>query len=126
MQGRSPVLGRKKNNKASVLITTVIVFAFFSTIGLALIALLYSHVTSIQLESDRLKAMYLAEAGIAQALYELRVGKDTDNIGIGNIKSRKLGEGKFWVEHDMQTSTLTSVGEVNNVRRILRIRYNSL
>lgn len=121
-----PSLKALKNEKAAILLTTIIVFAFFSTIGLSLIALLYSHITSIQLEIDRLKAGYLAEAGIAQSLYEIRVGIDQDSDGIGNIKPRRLNSGEFWVEHDIHASVIIATGEANGVRRTMQIRYSSL
>jgi hypothetical protein len=93
---------------------------------MALIAFLFSRTAYSQMQLDRLKALYLAEAGISKALWELKFDIDPDGDGQGNIPKMKLGDGKFWTRHDFQTSTLTSTGEVNKARRIVQIKYSAI
>lgn len=111
---------------AVVLISTVIILVFLAALGMSLIAFLYSRLSYAQMQLDRLKALYLAEAGISRAIWELRFERDPDADGPGNIPPTKLGDGSFWVRHNFQTSTITSTGEVNKIRRTVQIRYSAI
>lgn len=114
------------DKKAAVLITTIIILAFLAVLGMSLIAFLFSRTAYSQTQLDRLKALYLAEAGISKAIWELRFDIDPDGDGQGNIPKTKLGDGFFWARHNFQTSTLTSTGEVNKARRTVQIKYSAI
>ncbi len=90
---------------------------------MSLLGLLFSRMTLSLLNIDRLKAFYLAEAGIAKSINELKKDTDDDRNGVGNIKPSKLGDGVFFASHNFQTSTITAVGEVNHVKRTIQIKY---
>jgi len=109
-----------------ILITTIIILVFLAVLGMSLVAFLYSRTQSTQMQLDRLKALYLAESGIAQAIWELRFDVDLDNNGGGNIARTKLGDGYFWAKHDFQAATLTATAEVNQARRTVQIKYSAL
>ena len=110
-------------SKGLSLITTVILLAFLGSLGSALLAAVYARLSSVSLELDRLQAEYLAEAGLAQALYEIKTGLDTFGGGRGNIPVTAMGTGAFRVEQDPTSFTLTSIGVVRDVRRVIIIKY---
>ncbi len=122
MKARSRLIGRN----GAVLITTIIILAFLVALGMSLIAFLFSRTAYSQMQLDRLKSLYLAEAGISKALWELRFDIDPDGDGQGNIPKKKLGDGFFWARHNFQTSTLTGTGEVNKARRVVQIKYSAI
>lgn len=114
------------SNKGFVLITAIIILVFLSVMGMSLITYLYSRSSRSTLELDRLKAFYLAEAGISKSVYELRWDTDLDNNGVGNVLSTKLGGGTYRAIHNPQASTITGIGEYNKVKRIVQIKYSAL
>ena len=111
------------NKQGTILLTVIIVLIFLAVLGMSLLGLVFSRVTLTMLAIDRLKAFYLAEAGIAKSIYELRTDIDSDGNGLGNISPTKLGEGMFSARHDFQTFTITATGEVNKVKRTIQIKY---
>lgn len=116
----------KKNCRGAILITTIIILVFLSVLGMSLIAFSLSRTSYSRLQLDRLKALYLAEAGIAKAIWELRYDIDPDGNGQGNITTTNLGNGYFWAWHDFQNSTITSTGTVNNIKRTVQIKYSAI
>lgn len=76
-----------------------------------------------QLEVDRIKAFSLAEAGLSQAIFELKFQRDTADDGIGIVRKHVLGDGYFYVHHVPPTQELVSTGVVNGVRRTVQIKY---
>lgn len=104
----------------------IIILMFLAVLGMSMIAFSLSRTSHAQMQLDRLKALYLAEAGIFKAIWELRLNIDPDNDGQGNIPKTKLGDGYYRVRHNFQTSTLTSRGEVNKVRRLVQLRYSAI
>jgi type II secretory pathway component PulK len=122
MKARNPLTGRR----GAALITTIIILTFLAVLGMSLVAFLFSRTAYSQMQLDRLKALYLAEAGISKALWELRFDIDPDGDGQGNIPKTKLGDGLFWTRHNFQTSTITGTGEVNKARRVVQIKYSAI
>lgn len=120
MWGRSPASGKK----GTILLTVIVVLVFLTTLGMALLGMLFSRATLSMLAIDRLKAFYLAEAGIAKAIHELKTDIDYDGNGVGNILPTQLGGGSFSAGHNFQTSTIMAVGEVNKIKRTLQIKYS--
>jgi len=127
MKGKNPLNGRicGKNN-GSVLISVIIVVSFISILGMSLIALLFSRMTYSALQLERLKANYLAEAGISRSIWELKFDLDADGDGVGNVSRTRLGDGYFWARHDFQNSLITATGEVNGFKRTFQIKYSSI
>lgn len=122
MRVKSRLIGRQ----GAILITTVIILGFLAVLGMSLVALLYSRTAYSQMQLNRLKALYLAEAGISKAIWEMRFELDPDGDGPGNIAPTKLSDGLFWTRHNFQTSTITSTGEVEKVRRTVQIKYSAI
>lgn len=123
MRIKNPANGK---SRGSILFTVILVLVFLAVLGLNLITFLYSRMMVSMLELDRLKALYLAEAGIAKSIGELKVDIDYDGDGLGNIIKTKLGDGTFSARHNFQTSTITGTGEVNKVKRVIQIKYSTL
>ena len=117
---------KRKNEEGAVLITVIIILLFLAVLGMSLTAFLFSRSVTNTMELDRLKALYLAEAGFSKAIYELRWDIDPEANGVGNISPTKLGDGTYEVRHNFQTSTLTSLGKVNKIRRVVQIRYSTI
>jgi Tfp pilus assembly protein PilX len=111
-------------SKGAILMTVIVVLIFLSVMGMSLLGMLFARSTVSMLEIDRLKSFYLAEAGIAKSVYELRHNIDYSGDGIGNVSRTKLGEGEFWAAHNFITSTITATGEVNKVKRTIQIKYS--
>ncbi len=122
MKARSRLIGKE----GAVLITTIIILEFLAVLGMSLLAFLFSRTAYSQTQLDRLKALYLAEAGISKSFWELRFNVNPDGNGRGNIPKTKLGDGLFWARHNFQTSVITATGEVNKARRTVQITYSSI
>jgi len=116
--------GNMMDKKGTVLITTILVISLLSVLGMSLITLLLSRMTYAQMQADRLKAFYLAEAGISRSIWELRSDIDIDGDGPGNIPESPLGGGTFRARHDFRNSTITGTGTVNKVARTVQIKYS--
>jgi len=113
------------NGKAFALISVLMLLAFLSLVGATLVNFTFNLLTSTSAEIDSVKAIYLAEAGIARGIKELKEGGDIDQDGLGNISQKKLGDGYFTVKHNPEIFTLTSTGVVNSVKRSVQINYSS-
>ena len=120
------VINLRYKNRGSILLTVIIILVFLSALGMNLIAYLISRTTKTTLELDRLKALYLAEAGIAKSINELKLGCDFDDNGIGNVLETQLGGGTCKAIHNFQVSNITGIGEYNDVKRIVQIKYSIL
>ena len=114
----------RANGKGGVaLITMVILLLFLGSLGAALISMVYARLMAVTLEVDRLQAQYLAEAGLAQGLYEIKTGLDVFGGGRGTIPITVLGPGFYKVDHDPKGKALVAVGGVRDVRRGIVIKY---
>ena len=115
------ILQNGKHGAALFLILMII--SSLSVFGGILMLLGFNRILSAQLETDRVKAVFLAEAGIAQAIYEIKSKNDADKDGLGTIKQKMIGDGYFTVIHNVKTSEIRSTGVVNGVRRTIQIKY---
>lgn len=122
MRVRSPANG---NRRGAILFGVLVVVLTVSLIGASLVALLSSLALTNQYELNRAKALYLAEAGISQAVYRL---KSQAVIVAGEeyfIPSTKLGDGTFEVKIDFAQSLMSSTGRVGGINRTIQLKYNS-
>ena len=106
------------------LITTVILLLMLGALGAALMNMMQARLLSVTLEVDRLQASYLAEAGLARALYEIT--KDLDefgNDGVGIIPPTLFGPGYFRVDKDPKNRLLIGIGVVRDVQRVIVNKY---
>ncbi len=104
----------------------LIILLTIGLIGATLAVSLLAVDVSSRTIADDAKALYLAEAGIAQAVKTMRTqakeGADVKQT-IGPIS---LGEGTYRVEINYAYSIITSVGNVGNVEKRVQLHYKPL
>ena len=118
---------RRPREKGVALITVIVVMLTMALIGAALAELSSSVSYSVDTILDETKARYLAEAGIAYALHELRNGADLSNTVdkvTGDPVYFPLGEGGYTVVYNASESLITCAGIVNGVKKTLQLQYN--
>ena len=138
MRGRNPASGNRGAPREAAgvrrraidpprgvaLITTVIILLMLGSLGAALVGLLQARLLSVTLEVDRLQAAYLAEAGLARALYEMTRDRDAfGNDGVGVIPPTAFGPGYFRVDKEPKSRSLIGVGVVRDVQRVIVNKY---
>ena len=116
-----------RNDKGVALITVIIVMLTMALIGAALAELSSAVSDSVDNMLDETKARYLAEAGIAHALRELRHGADLSDA-IDKITGEPiyfpLGEGGYSVVFDPEGSMITCTGIVHETKKTMQFQYN--
>ena len=113
------------NDRGAVLLLALLILMFLAIFGAALVVMVLSEMDTFILDLDRLKAFYLAEAGIAKALYEIKNDNDVNNDGLGTIPETSLGDGTYKVEHDIDQKVFISTGEVNDNKRVIFVKYEN-
>ena len=118
-----PARIRQNGKRGAALFLVLMIISTLSVFGGILMVLSNNRVLMCQLEADRVKAIFLAEAGLADAVHELKTNSDPDRNGLGTLAEKKLGDGVYSVTHDPKTNEIRSSGTVNGVTRTLQIRY---
>lgn len=113
------------DRKGAILLIALIGLVSLSLFGAALVSMVFWRSEMMQLEHDRLRAFYLAEAGISKALYELKTDDDPDADGVGNVASTAFGEGAFEAVYHPVERTITAQGTVNQTTRTVQIVFSS-
>lgn len=113
-------------HKGVTLITVVIILLTISLIGASLVAFFSSVNISVRNIADQAKALYLAEAGIAHAIHNLRTQLGAGGIMGEAIGPVRLGEGTYQVSVEFSQSLITSIGKVHGVRRTIQFKYKAL
>jgi hypothetical protein len=138
MQGKNPANGkitrlilmlfachRKTIPQGSILIIVILIMSTLSVFGGLLLGMVYDRFLNYELEADRAKALYIAEAGVSYSIWELKMNKDIEGNGFGNIQKYDFGGGYFTVNHNPETREIVSMGVFNDVRRTVSIIYES-
>ena len=115
------------NNRGVALITVVIVMLTMALIGASLAELSSAVNYSIDNILEETKARYLAEAGIAHALHELRNNADLSEAidkSTGEPVYFPLGDGGYTVVFDPSESLITCTGIVSGTKKTLQLQYN--
>jgi len=94
--------------------------------GAVLVSVVYERSLSVVLSMERTEALYLAEAGLAKAIHEVKSLGDPDGDGIGTIPNTPFGHGFYFATHDPANLAITAIGEVNGVQRKVRIQYSGV
>ena len=113
-------------SEGTILISCIIILSLFAVYGFVLTSVVYERSLKVNLEVDRLKAYYLAEAAILKSVAEIKSLDDTDRDGLGNVPRTKLGDGEYYASHDPAVLTIVGTGEVNQIKRIVKIQYEGL
>lgn len=117
--GNSPETG-------SILIACLIILSTLTIYGAVLVSVVYERSINVSVDADRLQALYLAEAAIADAIHEVKLMRDPGLDGLGTIEKKKLGRGEYFSIHDPATLSIVGVGEVNDIQRRVRIFYEGV
>ncbi|MDP2905713.1 MAG: hypothetical protein Q8O22_05370 [Candidatus Omnitrophota bacterium] len=123
---------RKYQNGAILLIVLIVVLTI-SLLGMTLVALYYNVLTTSQIELYRAQALYLAEAGIAQAISNLRKEAESPpvaaiimNESLKQIVARtNLGGGYYEVFGNILDQVLVSTGSSHGVNRTIQLKYSA-
>ncbi len=115
---------RMVDKRGAILLIVLIVILTISLLGASMTALFFNVLTAGQVELDRTRSLYLAEAGIAQAVNMLKMqaaggAKTIEQI----IPPTALGGGTFEVYNDFSQSTIVSIGTSNRIRRTIQLKY---
>ncbi|MDD2703079.1 MAG: hypothetical protein PHC33_03630 [Candidatus Omnitrophica bacterium] len=122
--------------RGAVLLIVLVVLLTISLLGVTMMALFYNVLTSSRTELDRVRALYLAEAGIAQTVSAMRGQAGSSPAASGEepadsaddaerlIPRTSLGGGYFEVYNDPSQSVIVSTGSSNNVKRTLQVKYD--
>lgn len=120
MKGKPPQPGR---SRGAILVAAIIVLLTISLIGATLASFFLSISTTAEIELSRAQALYLAEAGIAQTIQQLRSAGLTGGAVPQELPPTPLGDGIYEVVHDPVTGLITSTGMVREVRRTVQVKY---
>jgi len=119
------MLNKRSDQSGIALITVIIVMLTMALIGASLAELSSAVNFSVDTILDETKARYLAEAGIAHALHQLRSGGSLDDKDAeGNPAQYPLGEGFYTVTFEPSESLITCTGVVNEIKKTLQLQYN--
>ena len=132
------LIDTEHGERGAILLIVLIIVLTISLLGATLMALFFNVLSLSQIELDRTRALYLAEAGIARAVGLLKSqagGPAPSEAKPGSnpaqqppdriVPPTKLGEGHFEVYNDFSQSTIISVGTSNGVKRTIQVRYNA-
>ncbi len=115
------------NQKGVALITVIVVMFTMALLGASLAELSSVVNFSVDTMLDETKARYLAEAGIAHMLHQLRAGgdlSDTVDKVTGEPTLFALGEGSYTIIFDADESLITCTGIVHETKKTLQLQYN--
>ncbi len=119
---------KARGERGVALITVIIIMLTMALIGASLAELSSAVSDSIGTILDQTKARYLAEAGIAHALHELRLGADLAVESVDPVSGEPiyypLGEGGYSVVYDAEGSMITCTGIVHETKKTLQLQYN--
>jgi hypothetical protein len=125
MRVKSPASG-KGHSHGSILIVCLILISTLTVFGGVLISAVYERSIKVSLEIDRLQSLYLAEAALSKAIQEVKSAVDVDGDGLGTIPVTILGRGTYSAVNDPATLAITGIGNVNGLKRSIRMKYEGL
>lgn len=127
---RSP-RAEARTRRGSALVASLVFVTIIAGLGAALVQVHVSTTRQQQAGIDRIRALYVAEAGLAEAFVAVAQGK-SGNVGSAAQPAR-FGDGVYWVEAEQQASgrvRLDAVGLRGSGRialsQVLARRVNSV
>ena len=109
--------------KGVVLLSVVILLLTIALIGGSLVAFFSSVNITVRSIADEARALYLAEAGIAQAVYLLRTHAGAGGQLKTTIGPLSLAEGSYTVKLDFGQALITSTGVVRGIKKTVQVHY---
>jgi len=117
-----PLRGPRNDGRGIVLLGALIILLTISLIGATLASFFFSVNTVAEVELSRAQALYLAEAGIANAVQQLHQGGLSGDVE-QHLGPTSLGEGEYEVTHDPAAGLITATGKVRGVKRTIQVKY---
>lgn len=121
MRVRSPRTG--ESPRGVILLGALIILLTISLIGATLASFFLSVTTVADIDLARAQALYLAEAGVAQEIFQLRLAGQMGGQAPSELAATPLGEGQYRVRNDVVTGLITSTGTVRGFRRTIQVKY---
>ncbi len=115
----------RNDNRGIILLNVVITLLMIAFIGASLVAFLSLVTFSADVIIDEIKAFYLADAGISQAISVLRNQSVAAKELSDKIGPITLGEGTYEIELDRDRSLIISTGRIGSVKKVLQLQYNT-
>ncbi len=109
--------------RGAILLGALIMLFTISLLGATLAALFTSASLVAEVELSRTQALYLAEAGVAQAIHQVRAAGLSGKTALKEIPLTALGDGAYEAFHDSSSGLITSTGTANGVRRTIQVKY---
>ena len=103
--------------------SVLLILLTISLIGATLASLFFSVTTVAEVELARAQALYLAEAGVAQAIHQLRQEGLLGGEAMQQLPPTPLGEGEYEVTNDLTAGLITATGRVRGIRRAVQVKY---
>ena len=114
------IMRRMRRDRGSILILTLIGMFVITMLGGAVALLLASRMEESNLEIDRTKALYLAEAAVYQSIWELKnYGTSPDYDG--NVSETTMGEGTFSATFYEDKNLIVARGTVHDITRTIEV-----
>ncbi len=118
-------LARKaKGAPGAILLGALIMLFTISLLGATLAALFTSVSLVAEIELSRTQSLYLAEAGVARAIYEVRLAGLSGKDALQEIPATALGTGEYEATHDPSSGLITATGNANGIRRTIQVKYH--
>ena len=122
MRDKTPPSGSwTSGSEGVILLGGLIMLLTVSLIGATLASFFLSVTTLAEVELTRAQALYVAEAGVAQALHQIRQAGALGGEAEPKIPTTPLGPGSYEVVHEI--GLITSTGTVRGVRRTIQVKY---
>ncbi|MFC1699900.1 hypothetical protein ACFL1I_08120 [Candidatus Omnitrophota bacterium] len=103
----------------------MIILLTIAIIGATLVACFFSVNLSARTVYEQAQALYLAEAGLAHAVYLLRNQAGQSGLLDDTIGPVSLGEGTYQVKVNLLQSFITSQGDVRGIKRTVQLQYDT-
>jgi four helix bundle protein len=110
--------------RGAILLGALIMLFTISLIGATLAALFTSVSLIAEVELSRTQALYLAEAGIAQTIHQVRQAGLSGKDVLREVPLTALGEGQYEATHDSSAGLITATGISHGVRRTIQVKYH--
>ena len=123
MRARSRLSGKPPRARGAVLLGVLVIMLTISMIGATLASFFFSVTTVAEAELSRAQALYLAEAGLAYAVAQIRLTGQLGGAAQVQTPPTRLGDGEYEVLHDASEGLITSIGTVRGVRRTVQVKY---
>lgn len=109
--------------RGAILIGVLIILLTISLIGATLSSFFLSVTTVAEVVLAKAQALYLAEAGVAKVIAQIRQAGALGGEAQVELPPVPLGAGTYEASLDVDAGLITAVGVVRGVRRTIQVKY---